>query len=152
MDSTIHIFTDGSAIGCPGPGGWAAVVISGTKSWEMSGFCPWATISEMELLAAVEALRSVPPGALVELSSDSELLIHGMRAHITRWRKQGWRNNRGTPLHHQHLWKELLEMNERMNIQWRWVRGHNGHPVQSRAHALAYRAARTQWCDLRMVA
>jgi ribonuclease HI len=75
-----------------------------------------------------------------------------MRAHLTRWQKQGWRNNRGIPLNHQELWKELLEMNERMNIQWRWVRGHSGHPVQTRADTLAYRATRIEWRNLRMVA
>src|ERR1039458_2421841 len=95
MEKTIHIFTDGSAIRNPGPGGWAAVFIRGSKSWEMSGASPWTTISEMELLAAVGALRSIPAGSLVELRSDSELLIHGMRFRVFRWQRQGWRNSRG---------------------------------------------------------
>ena len=72
MTNTVRVFTDGSAIGNPGPGGWGAVVIEGSKRREMSGAFPWATISEMELLAAVEALRSIPPGAHVEPHSDSE--------------------------------------------------------------------------------
>jgi RNase H len=67
MEKTIHIFTDGSAIRNPGPGGWAAILIRGSKSWEMSGAPPWTTISELELSAAVEALRSLPSGSLVEL-------------------------------------------------------------------------------------
>ena len=82
MDSAFHVFTDGSAIGNPGPGGWAAVLIRGNKRWEISGACPSATISEMELLAAVEALRPIAAGALVQLCSDSELLIHGMRFYV----------------------------------------------------------------------
>jgi ribonuclease HI len=106
----------------------------------------------MELLAAVEALRSIPAGALVELRSDSELLIHGMRFRVFRWKRQRWRNSRGMELQHQQLWGELLRLNERLNIRWRWIRGHSGHPVQTRADALAYRAARTQWCNLRMAA
>jgi ribonuclease HI len=97
----------------------------------------------MELLAAVEALRSIPAGALVELRSDSELLIHGMRYRVFRWQRQGWRNSRGIPLQHQELWRELLLLNERMNIRWRWIRGHSGHPLQTRDDALACRAART---------
>ena len=80
MDETFYVFTDGSAIGNPGPGGWAAVLIRGGKSWEMSGSSPWTTISEMELRAAIEALHSIPAGAKVELRSDSELLIDGMRS------------------------------------------------------------------------
>ena len=59
MDKTYRIFTDGSAIGNPGPGGWGVVVIQGKKRWELSGARPWTTISEMELVAAVQALRSV---------------------------------------------------------------------------------------------
>ena len=152
MRSTIHIFTDGSVIGNPGCGGWAAVLMSGDKIWEMSGSSPWTTISEMELLAAVEALRSIPAGSSVQLCSDSELLIHGMLFHVERWQSHGWRNSRGALLQHQGLWRELLAMNERMNINWQWIRGHSRHPFQTRADALAYQAARTQGCGLRMVA
>src|ERR1700691_6584971 len=108
MDKVFQIFTDGSAIRNPGPGGWAAVLIRGSKSWEMWGASPWTTIAEMELLAAVEALRSLPPGSLVELRSDSELLIHGMRFRVFRWQRQGWRNSRGLGLQYQELWSELI--------------------------------------------
>jgi ribonuclease HI len=152
MSSTFQIFTDGSVIGNPGPGGWAAVLMSGGKSWEMSGSSPWTTISEMELLAAVEALRTIPAGSSAQLYSDSELLIHGMLFHVERWQSHGWRNSRGAPLQHQGLWRELLTMNERMNIHWQWIRGHSRHPFQTRADALAYKAARTQGCGLRMAA
>jgi ribonuclease HI len=152
MEKTIYIFTDGSAIRNPGPGGWAAVLIRGRKSWEMSGASSWTTISEMELLAAVEALRSLPPGSIVELRSDSELLIHGMRFRVYRWQRQGWRNSRGLALQHQQLWRQLIQLNERMNIRWHWVRGHSGHPVQTRVDALAYQAARTQSYNLRIAA
>jgi ribonuclease HI len=118
----------------------------------MSGASPWTTISEMELLAAVEALRSIPEGSLVELRSDSELLIHGMRFRVFRWQRQGWRNSRGLDLQYQELWSELMQLNERLNIRWRWIRGHSGHPVQTRVDALAYREARAQWCNLRVAA
>ena len=68
MDQTYRIFTDGSAIGNPGPGGWGVVVIQGKERWEMSGAHPWTTISEMELVAAVQALRSVEGRARIELA------------------------------------------------------------------------------------
>ena len=152
MDETFHVFTDGSAIGNPGPGGWAAVLIRGAKRWEISGSSPWTTISEMELRAAIEALRSIPAGSTVELHSDSELLIHGMRFRVFGWRRQGWRNSRGMALHHRQLWRELLRLNELMIIRWQWIRGHSGHPVQTRADALAYQEARTQWCSLKKAA
>ncbi|WP_263359923.1 ribonuclease H family protein [Acidicapsa ligni] len=143
MDKVCQIFTDGSAIGNPGPSGWGAVIIQGKERRELSGGFPWATISEMELLAAVEALRSIPHGTRVELHSDSELLIHGMRGFVFRWRSQGWKNRRGAPLHHRDLWMQLIELDGRFRIQWRWLRGHNGHPLQCRADALAYGAARS---------
>ncbi len=79
MDQTYRIFTDGSAIGNPGPGGWGVVVIQGKERWEISGAHPWTTISEMELVAAVQALRSVEGRGRLELYSDSEYLIYGMR-------------------------------------------------------------------------
>ena len=152
MDSTFHVFTDGSVIGNPGPGGWAALVINSDERREVSGAMASTTISEMELLAAVEALRTIPPGSSVQMCADSELLIHGMLFHAARWQSQGWRNSRGAPLQHQALWRELLAMNERMNINWQWIRGHSRHPFQTRADALAYQAARTQGCGLQMAA
>jgi ribonuclease HI len=111
VDQTYRIFTDGSAIGNPGPGGWGVVVIQGKERWEMSGAHPWTTISEMELVAAVQALRSVEGRARIELHSDSEYLIYGMRAFVSRWQRQGWRNRRGTQLQHRELWTELIELN-----------------------------------------
>ena len=143
MGRIIRIFTDGSAIGNPGPGGWGAVVIDGKKVREMSGAFPWTDISEMELVAAVEALRSTPPESRIELYSDSELLILGMRGFVFRWESQGWRNRRGVALQHRDLWLQLLELDFALEIRWKWLRGHNGHRWQSRADALAYRAARS---------
>ena len=152
MDQTYRIFTDGSAIGNPGPGGWGAVVMQGKACWEMSGAVPWTTISEMELLAAVEVLRPLPDRAQIELRSDSEYLVYGMRAFVFRWQRQGWRNRRGIELQHRELWSELIELNARLHIRWTWLKGHNGHREQTRADALAYRAARTLWVQQRAAA
>ena len=143
MDKTCRFFTDGSAIGNPGPGGWGVVVIQGEQRWEMSGAHPWTTISEMELVAAVEALRSVECRAPIELYSDSEYLIYGMRVFVSRWQRQGWRNRRGIELCHRELWRELIELNASLPIRWIWIRGHSGHRYQSRADKLAYEAARS---------
>ncbi len=145
MDRTYRIFTDGSAIGNPGPGGWGVVVIQGRERWEMSGARPWTTISEMELLAAVQALRSLPGRARIELHSDSEYLIYGMRAFVFQWQRHGWRNRRGSELRHRELWAELIKLNSQLSIRWKWIKGHNGHPEQNRADTLAYQAARTLW-------
>jgi len=142
MSKPFRVFTDGSAIGNPGPGGWAAVLIQNGKRWEISGSSQWTTISEMELRAAVEALRSIPMGAKVELRSDSQLLIQGMQFRVFRWQRNGWRNSRGTP--NQQLWRDLLVLTESISVRWCWIKGHNGHPIQARADELAYQEARNQ--------
>lgn len=152
LDRTYRIFTDGSAIGNPGPGGWGAVVMLGKVRREMSGAFPWTTISEMELVAALQALRSLPDRARVELHSDSECLIYGMRVFVFRWQRQGWRNRRGNQLQHRELWSELIALNAQLRIRWIWIKGHNGNPEQSRADKLAYQAARTLWVQQKAAA
>jgi ribonuclease HI len=152
MKEVIYIVTDGSAIGNPGPGGWAAVFSQGKKRWEISGAHCWTTIAEMELVAAVQALQAIRAGSRIQLCSDSEYLIHGMSFRVQRWKNEGWTNRRGRKLQHQELWEELIRLNERFHIRWKWVRGHNQHPVQCRADSLAHREARTMWSKLRIAA
>ena len=152
MDRTYRIFTDGSAIGNPGPGGWGAVVTQGKRRWEMSGAFPWTTISEMELVAAVQALRPLPERARIELHSDSEYLIYGMGTFVLRWQRHGWRNRRGVRMQHRKLWADLLALDERLHVRWIWLRGHNGHRDQTRADALAYQAARALWVQQKAAA
>jgi ribonuclease HI len=106
----------------------------------------------MELRAAVEALRRTPTGACIELRSDSELLIDGMRFLVFRWQRCGWRNSRGFDLQHQELWRELHLLNADRTIRWLWVKGHSGHPIQSRADSLAYQAARAVTAQERIAA
>ena len=143
MDQTYRIFTDGSAISNPGPGGWGVVVIQGKKRWERSGAHPWTTISEMELVAAVQALRSVEGRARIELHSDSEYPIYGTHTFVSRWQRQGWRNRRGTQLQYRELWAELIGLNTQLPIRWMWIKGHSGHRDQARADELALHAARS---------
>jgi ribonuclease HI len=152
VDRTYRIFTDGSAIGNPGPGGWGAVLIEGNKRWEVSGARPWTTISEMELVAALQALRSLTGRGRIELYSDSEYVIYGMRAFVFHGQRHGWRNRQGRELQDRKLWEELLALNARFRIRWTWIKGHNGHPDQNRADALAYQAARTLWVEERAAA
>ena len=152
MNQQFYVVTDGSAIGNPGPGGWAAVLVNGRMQWEISGACSWTTISEMELMAAIQALRSIPAGSKVNLCSDSDYLIRGMNDLTTRWKNRGWRNRRGLPLQHQGLWRELLQLEKGVRIRWTWVRGHSGHRLQARADELAYAEARHRRLALRRAA
>jgi ribonuclease HI len=136
-----HIYTDGSVIGNPGPGGWGAVIVRGDSRRELSGSRPCTSITEMGVVAAIEALRSLPLGQRVRLRSDSRYLIDGMRYLARRWQSNGWKNSRGTPIQHQDLWVELLALNQRHQIGWKWLQGHNGHAIQCRADFLACQQA-----------
>lgn len=145
MNRSYRVFTDGSAIGNPGPGGWGAVVMTGIRRWEMSGGCGRSTVAEMELVAAIEALRSLPPRVRVELHSDSQYLIYGISFFVSKWKRDGWRNRRGSEIQHRRLWTELTRLNAKYAVRWVWLKGHNGHCDQARADALAYQAARAVW-------
>lgn len=145
MDQTYRVFTDGSSIGNPGPGGWGAVVINGPRRREMSGGCSRTTVSEMELVAAIEALRSLPLGARIQLHSDSQYLVYGIRNFVFKWERDGWRNRRGNLIQHRELWAELTSLSAKHAVRWVWLKGHNGHREQTRADALAYKAARALW-------
>lgn len=147
-----HIYTDGSAIGNPGPGGWGAVIVNGKNKRELSGASPWTTVSEMEIVAAIESLRAIPCGQRVLLCSDSRYLIDGMRYLVRRWCDSGWKNSRGEPIQHRPLWFDLIALNREHKVEWRWIRGHNGHSIQCRADSLAYLAARSLWRSRRIAA
>ena len=152
MNQIYRVFTDGSAIGNPGPGGWGAVVMDRSKRWEMSGGYERTTVSEMELVAAINALRSLPRGVHVELYSDSQYLIYGIRCFVFKWEREGWRNRRGSRLQHRELWIELTLLNAERAVRWLWLKGHNGHRDQTRADSLAYQAARALWLHERAAA
>ena len=118
----------------------------------MSGGYRRTTVSEMELVAAIEALRSLPIGARIELHSDSQYLIYGMRGFVLKWERDGWRNRRGSQIQHRQLWTELILLNSKREVRWLWLKGHNGHRDQTRADSLAYQAARALWLRERVAA
>jgi ribonuclease HI len=95
----------------------------------------------MELTAAVKALRCLPEDSSVILNSDSELLIRGMKHLALRWNSQGWQNRHGKPMQYRDIWRELIDLNQKHVIRWKWIKGHNGHPEQQRVDKLAYKQA-----------
>jgi ribonuclease HI len=141
MNEPIRIFTDGSAIGNPGPGGWAAIIIQGKSKRTIYGGNNHTCIAEMELTAACQALMLLSSGAAITLHSDSDMLIQGMKYLTKKWMSQGWRNRRGQPLKYQELWTQLLDLDRNLKIRWCWIRGHNGHPIQQRADSIAFSQA-----------
>lgn len=138
----VAIYTDGACLGNPGPGGWAAIVVAEGGERELSGFEPDTTNNRMELLAAIEALRSLPEPAEVDLHTDSQYLRNGMTDWLPRWKRNGWRTAAKTPVKNVDLWQALDALAARHRIRWHWVRGHDGHPENERCDALANAAIR----------
>jgi len=137
----VEIFTDGACKGNPGPGGWGAVVRSGSHEKELSGGEPLTTNNRMELLAAIRALQALKRPCHVDLTTDSVYVRDGITKWIFGWQKNGWRTAARKPVKNAELWQELLEAAKPHRIEWHWVKGHAGHAENERADVLACDAA-----------
>ena len=139
----VEIFTDGACKGNPGPGGWGAVIRSGAHEKEISGGEALTTNNRMELLAAIEALKALKRPCHVILSTDSSYVKDGITKWVFGWQKNGWKTADRKPVKNVELWQALVEAAKRHRIEWRWVKGHAGHPENERADRLACAAAET---------
>jgi len=135
-------YTDGACAPTnPGPAGWGAVVIAPDgDEVDHFGFIGLGTNQIAELTAAIEGLELVPPGADVELVSDSQYVLKGLTEWRAGWERKGYRNSKGEPVANLQLWKQLFAAADARKLKVRWVRGHNGDPHNERADALANKA------------
>lgn len=133
----VIIATDGACKGNPGPGGWGAVLRMGAREREISGGEPLTTNNRMELTAAIRALEALTRPCRVTLSTDSRYVMDGLTKWIHGWRRNGWRTADRKPVKNADLWQELVAAAEPHRIEWRWVKGHAGHPDNERADRLA---------------
>ena len=138
----VTIYTDGACAGNPGPGGWAAVLISGRHRREISGCDPQTTNNRMELTAALEALRLLKERCEVDLHTDSQYLRNGMDKWLATWRRNGWRTADKKPVKNADLWQQIDEAARRHVVRWHWVRGHAGDVENERCDELANEAIR----------
>jgi ribonuclease HI len=136
----VVIFTDGACSGNPGPGGWGAILTCGDSDKEISGGEPETTNNRMELMAAISALEALKRPSRVELHTDSSYLKDGITKWIHGWKRNGWRTSDKKPVKNAELWQRLDRARVRHARDWRWVRGHAGHPENERADALAREA------------
>ena len=134
---SVEIFTDGACRGNPGPGGWAALIRSGTREQEISGGEALTTNNRMELTAAIEALNALKRPCRVELHTDSNYVRDGITKWIHAWQRNGWRTADKKPVKNADLWQQLLDAAARHQVRWHWVKGHSGHPENDRVDALA---------------
>ncbi|WP_157216210.1 ribonuclease HI [Flavisphingomonas formosensis] len=137
----VEIATDGACKGNPGPGGWGAVIRSGTHEKELSGGETPTTNNRMELMAAIRALEALKKPCRVQLSTDSRYVMDGLTKWIHGWRKNGWKTADRKPVKNADLWQELLAAAAPHRVEWTWVKGHAGHPDNERADRLASDAA-----------
>ncbi|MEO6359869.1 MAG: ribonuclease HI [Sphingomicrobium sp.] len=140
----VEIFTDGACKGNPGPGGWGALIRASARELEISGGEPLTTNNRMELMAAIRALQALKKPCRVQLNTDSIYVRDGITKWIHGWMRNGWRTSDRKPVKNAELWQELLEATEPHRIEWRWVKGHSGHPENDRVDALACAEAEKQ--------
>jgi ribonuclease HI len=133
----IIIHTDGACSGNPGPGGWAAILEHKDTQKAVSGGVAHTTNNRMELQAAIEGLKSLNEPCRVVLFTDSSYLKDGISQWIHRWKKNGWRTAGKKPVKNRDLWEELSALSEKHSIDWRWLKGHDGHPLNEECDYLA---------------
>ncbi len=140
----VEIFTDGACSGNPGPGGWAAILRFRDEQKELTGGERETTNNRMEMMAAIAALEALKRPSQVEITTDSTYVKDGITRWIHGWKKNGWKTSAKKPVKNQDLWQRLDQALEPHQVEWHWVRGHEGHPENERADALARQAAARQ--------
>ena len=137
----LKIWTDGSCLGNPGPGGWAFVATDGKNIAHRSGGESNTTNNRMELMAVIRAITAAHRHAQVESHTDSQYVKNGMQTWIKNWRRNNWRTADKKPVKNQDLWQKLDELATQTKIHWVWVRGHNGEEFNEMCDELARTAA-----------
>ncbi|MDD2341918.1 MAG: ribonuclease HI [Tolumonas sp.] len=141
MLKQITLYTDGSCLGNPGPGGYAAVLIYKQHRKELAQGYELTTNNRMELMAAIAGLQSLSEPCQVKLTTDSQYVRQGITQWIHGWKKKGWKTANREPVKNVDLWLLLDSEIQRHDVEWFWVKGHSGHPENERCDELARNAA-----------
>lgn len=141
MLKKIEIFTDGSCLGNPGPGGYAAILRYKQNERILSEGYYRTTNNRMELLAAIVALEAVKEKCYITLYSDSQYLRNGIMSWIFNWKKNGWKTSQKKTVKNADLWRRLDNVATVHQIDWHWVKGHAGHEENERCDIIAKEAA-----------
>ena len=137
MSQAIEIYTDGACKGNPGPGGWGVLLRLGPHEKRLYGGEPETTNNRMELTAAIRGLEALKRPASVVLTTDSQSVMKGVREWMPNWKKRNWQTASKQPVKNVDLWQQLDALVSQHEIEWRWVRGHTGHPENELADQLA---------------
>ena len=137
----IKIYTDGSCIGNPGQGGWAAIILNDGKKTIIKGNKKDTTNNQMELLAPIKALKKIPKGSKVQIFTDSKYVKSGITEWIYNWKKNGWKTANKKEVSNKELWTELDLLNNEFEISWNWVKAHSADKLNNEVDLLARSAA-----------
>jgi ribonuclease HI len=137
----VEVFTDGACLGNPGPGGWAALLRSGTSEKALVGAEAMTTNNRMELMAAIAAIEALKRACSVDLTTDSQYVRRGVEEWMPRWKANGWKTSDKQPVKNRDLWERLDAALASHDVRWHWVKGHAGHAENERVDVLAREAA-----------
>ena len=137
----IKIYTDGSCLENPGNGGWAAIIFMNNEKIIISGRKKKTTNNQMELMAAIEALKKIPKDQEVQIYTDSKYVKMGITEWIKKWSQNGWKTSSKQKVKNIELWKELNDISKKHKIEWHWVKAHAGNPNNEEVDELAKKAA-----------
>lgn len=133
----VEIYTDGACSGNPGPGGWGAILRYKGHEKELSGGERETTNNRMEMMAVIESLKAMKKSSRIRLYTDSQYVKQGVEEWLEGWKAKGWKTAGKKPVKNQDLWVEIDALIQKHDISFHWVRGHDGHPENERADALA---------------
>jgi len=139
----VEMFTDGACSGNPGPGGWGAILRSKGEEKELSGGEKDTTNNRMEMMAVIDGLEALTQPCSVKITTDSQYVMKGMMEWLPGWKKRNWKTASKQPVKNVDLWQRMEKAAAQHELEWEWVRGHQGHIENERADALAV-AAREQ--------
>lgn len=139
QNERIEIFTDGACSGNPGPGGWGVLLRWRDHEKELCGGEAQSTNNRMELMAAIQGLESLTRPSKVRLVTDSTYVKDGITKWIHGWKRNGWKTAAKKPVKNEDLWRRLEAALGPHDVEWHWVKGHDGHAENERADELARR-------------
>lgn len=137
----LKIWTDGSCLGNPGPGGWAFIATNGKDVAERNGGEANTTNNRMELTAVIKALSAAKKHDEIEIHTDSQYVKNGMEKWVRQWKNNNWKNAEKKPVKNKELWQQLDELAQQKSIKWVWVKGHAGQEMNERCDELARNTA-----------
>ena len=144
----VQIYTDGACKGNPGVGGWGALLLFGGSEKELFGGEANTTNNRMELMAVIEALRALTRSCDAVVYTDSVYVQKGISEWIHGWKRNGWKTADKKPVKNADLWVRLDELARQHHVDWRWVKGHSGHPENERADQLANRGVESVFAKI----